>query len=211
MIINKIINADCMDIMKDIPDKYFELAIVDPPYGIFGFKSDNFDFLKGGTGGTWASKYGKQTKRWDVKPDDLYFDELKRISKEQIIFGANHFGFPFDNYLVWKKLTISESFSMGMCELASVSIRGNPKVFTLAPQDTHRFHPTQKPLNLYRKIIMTYAKTGNKIIDTHSGSGSCAIACYLEKYEFLAIEKDKEYFDMSIKRFEEVKSQGILF
>lgn len=207
MKLNQLIHGDCMEVMKDIPDKFFELAIVDPPYGIFDKKNQNCDWSKEGNGGTWASKYNDQAKRWDIKPSKKYFIELKRISEKQIIWGANHFGYAFNNYVCWKKLTISESFSMGMCEIASVSLRGNPKIFEHAPQNPERFHPTQKPVALYRWLLKNYAKQGDKILDTHAGSCSSVIACIDYGFEYLAIEKDKEYFDKATERINKHKFQ----
>lgn len=133
------------------------------------------------------------------------------MSKEQIIWGANHFGIASDNFIVWKKLTISESFTMGMCEYASVSIKGNPKLFECAPQDTTRFHPTQKPVKLYRWILNLFAQPGFKIIDTHGGSFTHAIACEQMGYDLVITEIDKDYYDAAVKRFNLVTSQKTLF
>lgn len=127
-----VFNEDCMTVMARYPDKYFDLAVVDPPYGIFGegVKSQNFDWSKKeGNGGTWASKYKDQAKKWDAAPALEYFVELKRVSVNQIIWGANYFGFAFQNFVIWRKQTISENFSMSMAEIASVSCKGNGKVF----------------------------------------------------------------------------------
>ena len=141
--ISEIFNVDCMEYMKDIPDKHFELAVVDPPYGIFTVDKETH-------GGGWAKKYSGHCKKWDTEPPAKYFQELKRISQNQIIFGANYFGFEFRNFIIWRKKTISESFTMAMAEIASVSINGNGKVFEYQPQDSNRIHPTQKPVALYK-------------------------------------------------------------
>jgi len=207
--LNKIIHADCMDIMKDIPDKYFELAIVDPPYGM-NMKMD-------GTSG--AGRIMRKWKRenvecWDYSPDENYFKELERISKNRIIWGANNFIKYLDNttnFIFWYKHQPAPNFADG--ELAWTSFNGVCKCFSFPCFGAHgqdkggKIHPTQKPVALYRWLLQNYAKPGDKIIDTHSGSGSCAIACHLEKFDFLAIEKDKNYFDASVKRFNEIKQQ----
>ena len=205
---NKIILADCMDIMKDIPDKWFELAIVDPEYGI---DAGNMVMGKG-----ISSKIKKSS--WDaIPPDKKYFEELFRISKNQIIFGGNYFNLPITNsWIVWDKDRNKEiSFSDG--ELIWTSFDFNLKIkkhkydgFLGADTDC-RIHKTQKPIALYRWLLQNYAKPGDKIIDTHSGSGSLACACHLEKFDFLAIEKDADYYKASVERLDTLRSQGVLF
>ncbi len=213
--LNRIIHADCMDVMRDIPDKYFEMAIVDPPYGI------NMDGGKiGGDNKGRATDYIKKT--WDKKaPEDEYFVELLRVSKNQIVFGANHFisHIPFDSpcWVVWDK---DNTGNFADCELAWTSFKSAVRKYefrwngmlqgNMANKET-RIHPTQKPVALYRWLLQNYAKPGDKIIDTHSGSGSCAIACHLEHHDFLAIEKDADYHAASVKRLDEVRAQGRLF
>ena len=202
--------------MSQMKDKEFDLAICDPPYGIFGGgqKCDNFNWVKKkvkeGDGGTWASKYNRQTTKWDFAPPEEYFMELKRVSKEQIIWGANHFGYPFINFAIWRKLTISEKFTMSMAEIASVSIRGNGKVFEYQPQDKNRFHPTQKPVALYQWLLKNYAKQGDRILDTHLGSGSSAIAADIMGFDFVGYEIDKDYFEAALDRFNRHKQQQVL-
>ena len=203
--LNKIVHADCMDIMKDIPDKYFDLAIVDPPYGIGE---------DGGKDRRTKSRYIK--KFWDIKPEENYFNELFRVSQNRIIFGANYF-FEFlyssSGIICWDKKLYNSDFSD--FEFIWTSFNRSAKIFQFSKNGGSRnpavlrdlIHPCQKPINLYRWLLQNYAKIGDKIIDTHSGSGSCAIACYLEKFDFLAIEKDKDYFDASVKRFNEIKQQ----
>ena len=200
---NKIILADNKDIMKDIPDKFFELAIVDPPYGI-------------------------DIAFWDSAiPDENYFKELFRISQNQIIWGGNYFNLPHtESWICWDKTyKFNRNIEMSEFELAWNSFNkkakfmrytycGNfygwerPKVDYKKPVN---IHPTQKPIDIYRWLLQNYAKTGDKIIDTHSGSGSCAIACHLEKFDFLAIEKDEDYHKASVERLEILRSQGVLF
>lgn len=202
--------------MKDIPDNYYDLAVVDPPYGIFGKngnKTGSFAW-KIGTGGGYAKKYSDKATKWDVAPDESYFNELKRISKEQIVWGANHFGFTSNNYLIWRKLTISESFSMGMVEFAHVSLKGNPKWVEIAPQGNKknkRFHPTSKPVKLYEWQLTNYAKPGWKIFDSHFGSLSIGIACHNLGFDLDACEIDKDYFEAGKKRLEWHQKQLRLF
>lgn len=237
MELNKIINGDCLDILKTIPDNYFELAIVDPPYGggaksqdetfprtngRFGNKNSVFekyntmrndlDINCDRTGGGWASKYGSNIKDWDVAPPKEYFDELFRVSKNQIIWGGNYFSLPPTRcFLIWKKLTISENFTMAMCEYAWTSFNSNAKIFECAPQDKARFHPTQKPVALYEWVISKYAQDGDKILDTHAGSGSCCVASYNTGHDFLGIEIDPFYCKKATERLEDVMAQQKLF
>ena len=200
---NRIILADCMDIMKDIPDKYFELAIVDPPYGINMANGAHSNLKKLGN------------KDWDIQtPDNAYFSELFRVSDNQIIWGGNYFSLmPCRGFIFWDKTPMPPSYAAG--EYAWTSFNCNAKKWNgKTGNETSvqfRIHPTQKPVALYRWILQNYAKPGDKIIDTHSGSGSCAIACHLEKFDFLAIEKDEDYYKASVKRLEEIRSQGVLF
>jgi len=205
--LNQIILADCMDIMRDIPDKYFELAIVDPPYGI-----DRYNKNDGGNSNKIKS-FGDKDKNWNnIKPDNLYFEELFRISKNQIIWGGNNFKLPLSEYfIIWDKGQMMPSFAQ--CEMAWTNCKKPAKIFKqrTVEQGRIKIHPTQKPVALYRWLLQNYAKPGDKIIDTHSGSGSCAIACHIEKHDFLAIEKDSDYHAASVKRLEEVRAQGVLF
>ena len=196
---NKIILADNKDIMKDIPDKFFELAIVDPPY------KDDLSGLNVGINRNF--KYSEFKS-----PNKNYFKELFRISKNQIIWGGNYFIEHLkntDGFICWYK---HQNGHFSECELAWTNI-GKGKFFDRAYQRDigNKIHPTQKPIALYRWLLQNYAKPGDKIIDTHSGSGSLACACHLEKFEFLAIEKDEDYYKASVKRLEEIRSQGVLF
>jgi site-specific DNA-methyltransferase (adenine-specific) len=209
--LNKFYNVDCMDIMKDIPDKYFELAIVDPPYGI-GAGSEKFK------NGTSKNNIGYKIKDWDILPDEKYFNELFRISQNQIIWGGNYFITYLRNtkcFIVWDKLTGKNSYADA--EIAWTSFDSPIKIYKKlwlganAKNETPRIHPTEKPIALYRWLLQNYAKPGDKIIDTHSGSGSLACACHLEKFDFLAIEKDEDYYKLSCERLETLRSQGVLF
>ena len=154
----------------------------------------------------------KKIISWDVAPEQDYFEELFRISRNQIIWGGNYFSLPPTRcFLIWRKLTISENFSMAMCEYAWTSFNSNAKWFECAPQDTTRFHPTQKPIALYRWIFNNYAKQGDKILDTHLGSGSSRIAAFDANLDFWGYEIDKTYFDLQEKRFQAHTSQQNLF
>jgi site-specific DNA-methyltransferase (adenine-specific) len=212
--LNQIILADCMDIMRDIPDKYFELAIVDPPYGIERFKKckENND---PNTRDVFANKFLGNENFNNEKPDDKYFDELFRISKNQIIWGANNFTLPPTEYFCcWNKEQAMPNFATLEYAWVSLGLKKPAKLFTYSIHKHNqigKIHPTQKPIALYRWLLQNYAKPGDKIIDTHSGSGSCAIACHIEKHDFLAIEKDPDYHAASVKRLEEARAQGVLF
>ena len=158
--------------------------------------------------------FDQDIRHWDVAPPQEYFDQLARVSKDQIIWGGNYFGLPPTRcFLVWRKLTISESFSMAMAEYAWTSFKEKKKVFECAPQGKKsdpRFHPTQKPVALYDWIFSQYAATGYKILDTHLGSGSSRIAAYNAGLDFVGLEIDKVYFDMEEKRFGMFVSQTVL-
>lgn len=219
--LNRIIHADCMDILKDIPDKYFELAIVDVNYGIKQDGRNNHSRSR-----LTAAKDYRDNVRYDNdSPDKDYFIELFRVSQNQIIFGANHFisKIPFDSscWIVWDKMNGETDFAD--CELAWTSFKTAVRIFRFQWQgmiqgyggnkknNEKRIHPNQKPIALYRWLLQNYAKIGDKIIDTHSGSGNLACACHLEKFDFLAIEKAECYFKPSCEQLETLRSQGVLF
>ncbi len=191
-----------MEIMKQIPDKYIDLAITDPPYGIG-------ERLSQGAGKLKNSALQNMNSEWDVLPDEKYFNELFRIAKNQIIWGGNYFNLsPTRGIICWDKKQYMPTFSRW--EMAWTSFDCPAKMYEKICNEP-RIHPTQKPVALYRWLLQNYAKPGDKIIDTHSGSGSCAIACHIEKHDFLAIEKDPDYHAASVKRLEEVRAQGVLF
>ena len=243
--LNKLYNCDCMKLMSQIPDKYFELAIVDPPYGGGANIADNsVEELCGGVqtgrlkngqdsagaltntisaarmGGTWATKYRTHTGgifdkdicHWDIAPPPEYFKELARVSKNQIIWGGNYFDLPPTRcFLIWKKLTISENFTMAMCEYAWTSFNDNAKIFEYAPQDKARFHPTQKPVALYEWILSRYANKGDKILDTHAGSASSLVACHNLGFDFVGCEISEEYYKLANERLIAAQAQLTLF
>ena len=156
----------------------------------------------------------KKIIAWDTAPGEEYFKELFRVSRNQIIWGGNYFALPPTRcFLVWRKLTISEKFTMAMAEYAWTSFNSNAKVFEHVPQDNtgQRFHPTQKPVALYAWIFSNYAKPGDKILDTHLGSGSSRIAAYDAGLDFVGYEIDKEYFEKEEERFERHTSQLNMF
>jgi site-specific DNA-methyltransferase (adenine-specific) len=200
---------DCMIGMARYPDKYFDLAIVDPPYGI------NINNNMGRRKGDKHS--GHKKVKWDNEtPNDEYFNELFRVSKNQIIWGGNYFKLPLTGaWLFWDKIMpFNLSFSMG--ELAWMSIGKTIRKVELRHHgfinsDTKKIHPTQKPVALYKWLLYNYAKQGDKILDTHLGSGSSRIAAYDMGIDFTAFELDKEYFDAQEKRFHQFKSQLKLF
>ena len=203
----KITNEDNMELMARYPDNYFDLAIVDPPYGI-GNK------FKGGV--TGKMNFNEVVdKGWDIQPpNEYYFNELKRVSKNQIIWGGNYF---LDNlnssrcFIVWDK-KVSEDFSLAMAELAWTSFDKLAKIYRMAvPKTGNKIHPTQKPVKLYEWILMNYAKDGFKILDTHLGSGSIAIACHNLGFDLTACELDKDYFNAAMKRIEDHKKQLRMF
>lgn len=210
MPISKIELMDCMEGMKQYPDKYFDLAIVDPPYGI-GY--DRNAFLSGKMG-LCAKKSEFEFKNWDTSPPPIkYFIELIRVSKNQIIWGANHFinliPYPSPCWLVWDKDNGTTKFAD--CELAYTSFEYPVKKFKFTwngmlqgdmKNKETRIHPTQKPVKLYEWCLVNFAKQGDKILDTHLGSQSSRIAAYKLGFDFWGFEIDKDYFEQGNQRFE---------
>ena len=192
-----IYNRDCLEAMKEMKDNQYDLAIVDPPYR--DVNQPTKDMRANGS-----------MKSLEGRPTSEYWKELYRVSKEQIIWGANNFEQPqWKGFVVWKKKTISENFTMSMCEIASLSenLGTTSKWIEIAPQNPNRIHPTQKPVKLYEWLLINYAKDGDTILDTHLGSGSIAIACHNLGFDLTAYEIDKEYFDEAKKRIEQHKAQ----
>jgi len=202
-----ITNEDCMDLMARYPDGYFELAIVDPPYGIGRFKKMNK--------GDAIHKKTDFGKNWNnQKPNDVFFNELFRVSKNQIIWGANNFNLPTSEYfLIWDKKQMYPNFAR--CEMAYVSmgLKKPAKIFEYSIMNISgkKQHPAEKPISLYEYILINYAKEGDKILDTHLGSGSIAIACHNLGFELTACELDTDYYNAAMKRINEHKSQTRLF
>ena len=202
-----------MEYMKNVPDKYYELAIVDPPYGI------GEDGLKNHSRGKLAKSTKYIPKNWDkAPPKQEYFNELIRVSKKQIIWGANHFisKIPYDSscWIVWDKDNGKSDFAD--CELAWTSFKTSVRKFkfkwqgmlqeNMANKEV-RIHPTQKPVDLYKWLLENYAHKGDKIFDSHVGSGSSRIACYDLGFDFIGCEIDKDYWEAQEKRFKDFLSQ----
>lgn len=227
MELNKLYNIDCIEGMQSIPDKYFDLAIVDPPY----FKGPNT-----------RKYYGKSVNKLNIKrveypviknwslPDKKYFEELLRVSQNQIVWGINY----FDYYLgpgriIWDKLNGKSSFSD--CEIAYCSMHNKTRIFRYMwngmmqgksiseghiqqgdkSKNEARINPTQKPVNLYKWILMEYAKAGDKILDTHAGSASSLIACHDMGFDFIGFELDKSMYELASNRLSNHTAQMSLF
>jgi len=191
-----------MELMGRYPDGYFQLAIVDPPYGI-GDKLTQ--------GGTWASKYKKGDADWDVAPKKEYWDTLFRVSKNQIVWGGNYFQLPPNRcFIVWDKLSHMDTLSD--CEYAWTSFDRNAKIFK-HPRNVSakRIHITQKPVALYKWLLHNYAKPGDLILDTHLGSMSIAIACHDYKFDLVGCELDPEYYEKGMQRVNAHVAQQKLF
>jgi site-specific DNA-methyltransferase (adenine-specific) len=195
-------NIDNIEFMKTKPDIYYDLAIVDPPYGI--------DINNSGT--HFKEKY--DIKDWDKNtPTNEYFEELKRVSKNQIIWGGNYFLDRLGNckcYIIWDK-KIAEDMSFAMCEMAWTSFKNGAKIYKQTAMQQDRIHPTQKPIDLYRWTLKRYAIEGDKILDTHGGSFTNAIACDMENYDLDICEIDKTYFNNGVKAFNTYKQQLTMF
>ena len=207
-------NMDCMEGMKEFPDKYFDLSIVDPPYGIGENGDKNYSRGKLAISKNYKAFAGNDKEA----PNSCYFNELLRVSKNQIIFGANHFisKIPYDTscWIVWDKDNGDNDFAD--CELAWTSFNTAVRKFKFRlngmlqenmKDKEYRLHPTQKPVKLYEWLLQHYAKQGNKILDTHVGSASSLIACHNLGFQYVGFELDKEYYEQSLKRLETAKKQ----
>ena len=204
-------NQDCLEAMKEMSDNQFDLAIVDPPYGIGDFRN------------TKSLKHHKKIDWNNNIPDSNYFKELKRISKNRIIFGVNYYGKYVNDVgrIVHDKTGGGKRNApkgLSDCDIASHSFGVNMKIYHYTSignvignkidwENQMRWHPCQKPISLYEWILINYAKEGDKILDTHLGSGSIAIACHNLGYDLTAYEIDKDYFNSAIKRIEQHKAQ----
>lgn len=200
-------NMDCIEGMKHFPDKYFDLAIVDPPYG-GGGKTDTGGQSVSRTGRGWAKKYGDKIANWDYAPGEEYFKELFRVSKNQIIWGGNYFNLPPNRcFIVWRKTNIPENFTMSMIEYAWCSMNRNAKLYECSSTSSERFHPTQKPVRLYEWTLDRFSEKDAIILDTHVGSASSLIACKNTGHKFVGFEIDPIYYEQSKKRYEEATAQ----
>ena len=215
----ELLNINCLDYLKQCEDKQFDLAIVDPPYGIgFGAfnrtnKATNGERIK-------ANKY--KNSNWDdAIPTDEYFEHLLRVSKNQIVWGGNYFPFLWKNgckgFVFWYKGNPVPNFADG--ELAYTSFNKVAKQFDYRyygnlegnTSASEKIHPTQKPIRLYEWLLDNYANEGDKIIDTHLGSGSIAVACWNRGFDLVGCELDKDYYTKAVKRLEQHKKQLTLF
>jgi len=198
---------DCMDLMRGYPDKHFDLAIVDPPYGI-GAAEMQLGKGKGTASRTWT------TKSWDSAiPAPEYFDELRRVSREQIIWGGNYFPLrPTRCWIIWDKI---QEFSGSEFEMAWVSLDAPTRAFRMSRVEayagTDKIHPTQKPVELYGWLLANYAKAGDKILDTHLGSMSHAIAAHYAGLHLTGAELDPDYFAAGIERVKRETAQMDMF
>jgi site-specific DNA-methyltransferase (adenine-specific) len=201
-LVSEVYLMDNIELMKHYPDKYFDLAVVDPPYGI--------DINSSGT--HFKEKY--EIKDWDkATPNDEYFKELKRVSKNQIIWGGNYFLDRLGNckcFIIWDK-KIAEDMSFAMCEMAWTSFKNGAKIYNKTATQLNRIHPTQKPVELYDWLINRYAEKGQIILDTHLGSGSSRISANKAGLSFVGCEIDKDYFNAQEKRYKDFISQTRLF
>jgi site-specific DNA-methyltransferase (adenine-specific) len=224
--LNSLYNMDCIEGMENFPDKYFDLAIIDPPYGIGedGSKASqrgkqaNFGKLSTNRAKGYSRTYKPFAGGDKSAPDERYFCELFRVSKNQIIFGANHFisRIPLDSHcwIVWDKQNDATDFAD--CELAWTSFSSAVRVFRFKwngmlqgdmKNKEARIHPTQKPVALYSWILQKYAKPGDRILDTHVGSASSLIACHRHGLDFIGFEIDKHYFTVATERLEAEMAQ----
>ena len=198
----ELLNIDCMEYLKDCPDKAFDLAVVDPQFGIGIGRSPRL-----------VTDKGLEAKEWDDKPiDDFYFTELFRVSFNQIIWGGNYYNLPPTKHcIIWDKLQ-PEKLSFGMLDYAWTSFETANKAFRRSPSsDRDRIHPTQKPVALYDWILRNYAKPGQRILDTHLGSGSSAIAAHYFGCDFVGCEIDVDYFNAAKERFDRETRQVAMF
>lgn len=202
----EITNEDNMLLMQKHPDKFFDLAIVDPPYSMKKMGGQS------GGKGTFKNRIYNNgaIDKWDVAPNENYFNELFRVSKNQIIWGGNYFDLkPTRCILVWDKCQPFENFSQ--VEIAWTSFKTPTQLFKFDNRTGGKIHPTQKPVALYKWLLNKYAKENDKILDTHLGSGSIAIACYDYGFELTGCELDIDYYNKAIERIKNHTSQTKLF
>lgn len=211
-----LLNIDCMEYMATQPDNAFDLAIVDPPYGIGASEKNNTNKKQSRKSAVESTKYGDQ--RWDDNiPDEIYFNEIKRVSKKQIIWGANYYGLK-GGMLFWDKVVTMPTYSRG--EMAWLSFKNSIDYYRFEwhgmiqgdmKNKEHRIHPTQKPIKLYDWLLANYASKDMKILDTHLGSGSSAIAAHYFGCDFVGCEIDSDYYKAAKERFDKETAQRALF
>lgn len=204
-----LLNIDCMDFMSGCRDKQFDLAIVDPPYGL-DIANMNMGVGKSLKCSNIRNRKWKSSD-WDkAAPSEDYFKEIRRVSINQIIWGGNYFDLGgCRHYIIWDK-EMPHGMSFADCEFAWTSFNKAPRIFRYSAylNKSEKIHPTQKPPELYKWLLKNYAKSGDKILDTHLGSGSSAIAAYDGGFDFVGCEIDKDYFNAAEKRFYIHKMQG---
>jgi site-specific DNA-methyltransferase (adenine-specific) len=201
---NQLYLMDCMEGMKQFPDKYFELAIVDPPYGLPKDSTHGRGKLKN------RILNNGSLELWDKQPSPEYFKELRRVSVNQIIWGGNYFDLPPTRGIIcWDKCQPWKNFSQW--EMAWTSFNKPAALFKFDNRTKDKIHPTQKPVALYKWLLKNYAKPGDKILDTHVGSASSLIACYDMGFDYIGFEIDEDYYNMAQKRIEEHKAQLRMF
>jgi len=206
----ELLNIDCMEYMRGLPDKAFDLAIVDPPYGILN---------KTKRGGQRSPhKYKVRSEGWDYKPNADYWEELFRVSNNQIVCGGNYFTdylFPNNAWIFWYKHQPVDNYADGEFIWTSFNDKQGKcfdyMYYGAINSETDRFHPTQKPVALYKWLLKNYAKQGDRILDTHLGSGSSAIAAHYCGFDFVGCELDTDYFNAASKRFEQATAQMAMF
>lgn len=205
-----ITNEDNMTLMARYPDKHFELAIVDPPYGVEDITGMEFSHNRGMLKKRAFGVGSDKIKKWDKAPNSDYFNELFRVSKNQIIWGGNYFDLPkYRCPIVWDKVQPWDKFSA--VEIAWTSFNKPASIFKFDNRTGNKIHPTQKPVELYKWLLSKYAQEGDKILDTHLGSGSIAIACHDYGFELTSCELDIDYYNNAIKRIDNHTAQKKLF
>lgn len=211
--------GDCMDFMRDLPDNFYDLAIVDPPYGI-GWDGESSMAENSSVKWSSAKKTGYKKKQWDSERPSLeYFKEIGRVSKNQIIWGGNYFSDllpPTGGWIVWEK-GVPGDMTLSQAELAYNTSLNSVRIVKLLwagfrkCEDAIRIHPTQKPVKLYEWLLTNYAKPGDRILDTHFGSGSHGVACNNLGFELDAVELDEDYYKASVERLKNEFAQVRLF
>tara|TARA_Y100000592_G_C5434594_1_gene300105 strand:+ start:749 stop:1372 length:624 start_codon:yes stop_codon:yes gene_type:complete len=202
-----LINADCMEVMCDYTDNHFDLAIVDPPYGLRDFSENP----EQGTGKLKNRIFQEMDKNeWDQAPDQSYFEELFRVSKHQIIWGGNYFDLPPTRGIIcWDKKQPFPNFSAW--EFAWTSYNKPAKIFRFSNNQRNKIHPTEKPVKLYKWLLNEYAEKGYKILDSHLGSGNIAVACHDHKCNLVGIEIDSSYYEKAYKNLDQSTKQREIF
>lgn len=200
---NSFINGYCMDYLKEFPDDYFDLCICDPPYGLL-----DAGMQTGGCTGPFKDRLfnNKAIKDWDKAPSQEYFDQIFRVSRNQIIWGGNYFRLPPCRcFVVWDKLQPWENFSR--CEYAWTSFKRPSKLFQFDNRYKGKIHPTQKPLELYLYLLSQFADENDTILDTHTGSASSLIACHQLYHRYIGFEINETFYNIAKKRLEEETAQ----